>query len=54
MITEAMYYTMWNLLQTGQISERLWVVFANTVFQQWMNTPEVKEMCFRMKHEIVR
>jgi hypothetical protein len=45
------YQTMWKMFQTGQITERKWLVFCD--WYMWnciMVRPEIVEMMVRMKY----
>jgi hypothetical protein len=48
---KVMYQTMWKMFQTGQITERKWLVFCD--WYMWnciMVRPEIVEMMVRMKY----
>lgn len=52
MISNELYYRMWELRQAGVISLRLWLVFAETRFMQWLYEPETVAMLHRMKYDL--
>lgn len=49
MISNELYYRMWELHQAGVVSLRLWLVFADARFMQWIYDPETVEIFKRMK-----
>lgn len=52
MITNELYYRMWELHQTGVVSLRLWLAFAEARFMQWLYEPETVDMFKRMKYDL--